>query len=563
MNKLWLVLALFAGIAQAACPAWTPARAEQEMKALENQLSAWDDAYYRAGEQKVPDDRYDALALKYQAWQHCFAPGSDLRQPALARNGKVLHPVAHVGVKKVADQQALSRWMAGKDALWVQPKVDGVAVTLHYKRGKLVQVISRGNGLQGEDWTEKARFIPDIPQQIALGSDSLVLQGELYLKMTDHQQTLLGGLNARATVAGAMRRNAPSETLNRLGVFIWAWPDGPATLRERIERLSEAGFPMMGEWSKPVRSAEEVAGWRERWFAQPLPFVTDGVVVHSQPVKGAYWQPGENAWSVAWKYPPATVTTEVRSVDFPIGRTGKISTVLNLVPVKLDDKQVSRVNVGSFNRWREADIVAGDQVAVSLAGQGIPRLDEVVWRVADRTLPELPDATLFHPLSCFSLTPVCRQQLLARLVWLSGRAALTLSGASESTWQRIMQSGQLTHLFSWLTLTAEQLSQIAGITPARANQLYHQFNQTHQQPFKRWVRALGVPVPNKALDALDDDNWQSLLSRKVADWQRLPEIGERRAGQIVTFLQHPDVQALIAFLSTHLQQSISVQHEGN
>jgi DNA ligase (NAD+) len=72
-----------------------------------------------------------------------------------------------------------------------------------------------------------------------------------------------------------------------------------------------------------------------------------------------------------------------------------------------------------------------------------------------------------------------------------------------------------------------------------------------------------VPVPNKALDALDDDNWQSLLSRKVADWQRLPEIGERRAGQIVTFLQHPDVQALIAFLSTHLQQSISVQHEGN
>lgn len=563
MKMMWVVLAFFCAVARASCPVWTPARAEQEMKRLENRLSEWDDAYYRSGEESVPDERYDALAQKYHAWQQCFAPASDLRQPELASNGKIFHPVAHVGVKKLADQRALSRWMEGKGELWVQPKIDGVAVTLHYQQGKLAQLISRGNGLQGEDWTDKARFIPDIPQQVALGASSVTLQGELYLKMTHHQQSLQGGANARATVAGAMRRTEPSAVLNRLGIFIWAWPDGPATFEQRSARLSEAGFPLMAEWSKPVRDAEEVAGWRERWFSLPLPFVTDGVVVHSQPTKGVYWLPGENTWSVAWKYPPATVTAEVRSVDFPVGRTGKISAVLNLVPVRLDDKQVSRVNVGSLNRWLEADVVAGDQIAIGLAGQGIPRLEEVIWRVADRTSPAMPDATLFHPLSCFSGTAGCREQFLARLVWLSGKAALKISGVSKSSWKLMMQSGQLPHLFSWLTLTSEQLREIPGITAAKARQLYHQFNQTRQQPFKRWVRALGVPLPDKALHALEDDNWQTLLSRKITDWQRLPDVGERRASQIVTFLQHPEVLALIAFLRTEPPPSINVQHAGN
>ncbi|KGT95399.1 NAD-dependent DNA ligase LigB [Erwinia typographi] len=563
MKIAGIALAFYCVLSQASCPVWAPATARQEMLALEKQLSEWDDAYYRQGTSLVPDERYDALALKYQAWQRCFNPGNSLRQPELAQGGKILHPVAHVGVKKLANKASLARWMAGKSDLWVQPKVDGVAVTLHYQHGKLVQVISRGNGLLGEDWTEKARPIAAIPQQVPQKSASLTLQGELYLKMTGHHQAVQGGMNARATVAGAMRQREPSETLNQLGIFIWAWPDGPASMAHRISALTEAGFPVAETWSKPVRDAEEVSGWRERWFNQPLPFVTDGVVVHGQPTKGAYWQPGENSWSAAWKYRPAIVTTEVRSVDFPIGRTGKISAVLNLSPVKLDDKQVSRVNVGSLNRWREMNIVAGDQVAISLAGQGIPRLDEVAWRVAQRTPPVFPDASQFHSLSCFSWTPACREQFLARLVWLGGKNTLDMAGVDKSSWQRLMQSGQLTHLFSWLTLRPEQLGRIAGLTSERASQLYHQFSLSRRQPFKRWVRALGVPVPVHALQAMQDQRWESLLTRKVADWQRLPDIGERRARQIVDFLHHPDIRRLIAHLQAAAQISLNARHEGS
>lgn len=563
MKFAGIVLAFYCALSQGSCPVWAPATVRQAMLALEKQLSEWDDAYYRQGISLVPDERYDALSLKFQAWQRCFKPGSRLRQPELSRRGKVLHPVARVGVKKLADEAALARWMAGKSNLWVQPKVDGVAVTLHYQHGRLLQVISRGNGVLGEDWTEKARLIPAIPQQIPMKADSLTLQGELYLKMGAHRQVVHGGVNARATVAGAMRQREHSETLSQLGIFIWAWPDGPMSMEQRLLTLSAVGFPVVAVWSKAVRDAKDVSGWRERWFNQSLPFVTDGVVVHGQPVKGMYGLPGKNGWSVAWKYRPSIVSTEVLSVDFPIGRTGKISAVLNLVPVKLDDKQVHRVNLGSLDRWRQMDIVAGDKVVISLAGQGIPLLDGVIWRVAQRMLPVFPDVTQLHSLSCFNWTPTCRQQFLARLVWLSGKNTLDMAGLSKGHWQSLMQSGQLTHLFSWITLSPDQLSRIPGVTSERASQLYHQFSLSRQQPFKRWVKALGVPVPLPALNAMQDTRWESLLARKFTEWQRLPGIGERWARQIVDFLHHPDIQMLIACLQALPQQLLIAQHEGS
>ena len=549
MRSIIVILGLaWCAIVQAFCPVWSPARADVEMQALEKQLSDWDRAYYQQGISLVTDERYDVLEKKYRDWQRCFQPGSEPRSPELAKNGKARHPVAHVGVKKLPDRQAVARWMMGKNPLWVQPKLDGVAVTLHYQSGKLAQVISRGDGLQGEDWTAKARHIPAIPQRIPLTANFLTLQGELYLKMTDHQQSSKGGVNARSVVAGAMRRSEASPLLQQLGIFIWAWPDGPASMQQRLRQLSEAGFSIVAAWSKPVANVDEVAEWRDRWFNQPLPFVTDGVVIHGTPVKGAYWLPGENSWSAAWKYRPAKVTTEVRSVDFPIGRTGKVGAVLNLTPVQLDDKKVSRVNIGSLKRWQKLDIVPGDLVAVSLAGQGIPRFDEVVWRVEKRDKPQAPNAEAFHALSCFYYTPACREQLLARLVWLSGSKALAMTGVSRSSWQHLMQAGQLSHLFSWLTLTPEELHKTEGITPARADWLYHQFSLSRQQPFRRWVKALGVPIPESALNAIADNSWATLLARKVEAWQQLPGTGRTLAGQISNFLHHPQVRQLITYI---------------
>lgn len=152
--------------AMAICPVWSPAKAGQEIAALKAQLTRWNDDYWKQGSSEVSDDVYDRLNARLKQWQRCFHD-EPLHDDLPAASGTVKHPFAHTGVHKVESKQALSRWMATKQDLWVQPKVDGVAVTLVYKNGKLVQAISRGDGLQGEEWTAQARMIPAIPQTLA------------------------------------------------------------------------------------------------------------------------------------------------------------------------------------------------------------------------------------------------------------------------------------------------------------------------------------------------------------------------------------------------------------
>ncbi len=533
----------------AVCPVWTPVRATEEIGRLQQQLQHWDDAYYRQGQSPVTDTDYDALQQRLVTWQHCFSASQPTYSPQLPGKGEHLHPIAHTGVKKMRDKLALAYWMQGRRDLWVQPKVDGIAVSLVYRHGRLVSLLSRGDGLRGEEWLAKAAWIPAIPLHIETPLDEVVLQGELFLLMNGHQQAIDGGKNARSLVAGAMMSRQRTPLLDSLGVFIWAWPDGPATMTERHEQLSRWGLGIAAEWSHNVKDEEDVAIWRERWFHAALPFVTDGVVVHqSLRPAGKNWLPGEGIWAVAWKYQPPEVSAEVLSVDFPIGRTGKIAAVLNLQPVQLDDKTVRRVNVGSLRRWQESDIVAGDVVTLSLAGQGIPRLERVIWRVAERHYPLPPEASRYTPLSCYTFSAECQKQLLAKLRWLSQKTVLNIPGVERSTWLRLLESGSMTHLFGWLTLTPEQIAAATDLSPERAEQLWHRFNLARQQPFRRWVKALGVSLPQKALNALPDQQWESIMRRDVMAWQTLPGVGAGLATRLAEQFQDARLQALIAFL---------------
>lgn len=106
----------------------------------------------------------------------------------------------------------------------------------------------------------------------------------------------------------------------------------------------------------------------------------------------------------------------------------------------------------------------------------------------------------------------------------------------------------MTHLFGWLTLTPEQIAAATGLSPERAGQLWHRFNLTRQQPLRRWVDALGVSLPRKALSALPDQQWESLTQRDVGDWQALPGVGAALAKRPVTQFHDACLQALIAFL---------------
>ena len=544
--RRWLIgLGIFfAAHVQANCPVWSPARAGQEIAQLQGQLAKWNAAYWHEGESGISDSAYDQLSARLTLWQHCFGVASEENTSLPPLHDAVKHPVAHTGVRKLADASAVERWMQGKSNLWVQPKVDGVAVTLVYREGRLQQMISRGNGLVGEDWTEKARHIPSLPQKVDGVLANSVLQGEVFLSANQHIQQKMGGMNARSKVAGMLMRQGESQSLSQLSLFVWAWPDGPVDMRERLALLSASGFELVSHYSHPVSRIQEVADWRERWFTSPLPFATDGVVIRAaKESAGAHWLPAQGTWVAAWKYRPVSQIAEVSGIHFTVGRTGKIAVVAELVPIKLDDKQVRRVSVGSVQRWQNLDITMGDQLLVSLAGQGIPRLDSVVWRGLDRSKPA-PPAPRYHSLTCFYRTPECREQFLARLNWLGSSQALNIEGMGEAGWNALIMAQPFEHIFSWLELTRMQLQETPGITLTRAEQLWHRFDITRRQPFRLWLKALGLPLPTGALKSLSDESWQQLQARDELHWQTLPGIGPEKARSLVAFIHHPMINQL-------------------
>ncbi len=456
--KVWMAILIsilcWQSSAWAVCPAWSPARAQEEISRLQQQIKQWDDDYWKEGKSEVEDGVYDQLSARLTQWQRCFGNETrDVMMPPL--NGAVIHPVAHTGVRKMADKIALS----------------------------------------------------------------------------------------------LMMRQDDSDTLNSLGVFVWAWPDGPQLMTDRLKELATAGFTLTQTYTRAVKNADEVARVRNAWWKAKLPFVTDGVVVRAaKEPESRHWLPGQAEWLVAWKYQPVAQVVEVKAIQFAVGKSGKISVVASLAPVMLDDKKVQRVNIGSVRRWQEWDIAPGDQILVSLAGQGIPRIDDVVWRGAERTKPTPPE-NRFNSLTCYFASDVCQEQFISRLVWLGSKQVFGLDGIGEAGWRALHQTHRFEHIFSWFLLTPEQLQNTPGIAKSKSAQLWHQFNLARKQPFTRWVMAMGIPLTRAALNASDERSWSQLLLSTEQFWQQLPGTGSGRARQVIEWKENAQIKKLGSWLA--------------
>ena len=530
---LWLVSLTFHS--HAACPPFA------EYSALQHQLNTWDDHYHRQGLSLVSDATYDQARARFEQWHRCF-PEAPVDNPLHTASGPLAHPIAQTGLDKLPDEHAVNAWLKGRLGVWVQPKVDGVAVTLVYRQGQLQQVISRGDGQTGQDWSHAARSVSAIPRQLAQPVDA-VLQGELYERLPSHIQATAGSLNARSAVAGLMARHALNpEQGTGIGLFVWDWPDGPPSQAERLQQLAALGFTDSLLYSQPIEHFDHARHWREQWFNNPLPFASDGVVLRqSQRPDARRWQAKPPHWAAAWKYPHAQARSEVRKVTFAIGRTGRITPMLTLKPVRLDDRQIKHISVGSLRRWQALDIRPGDHVAISLAGMTIPRLDHVVQRASARIEVTVPNPDNFHALSCWQPTAGCESQFLARLNWLSAKKGLAMPFVGPGTWRTLVQSGRLHNLVDWLTLDAAQLANINGLGERSIDRLLKSFQGVRQQPFERWVKAIGLPPTG---DAPLGQSWQALVARDTLAWQAYPGIGTQRAAQLTAFLHDPNVQAL-------------------
>jgi DNA ligase (NAD+) len=373
----------------------------------------------------------------------------------------------------------------------------------------------------------------------------VVLQGELVWHLPGHVQATAGGLNARSAVAAAMAREELGDAAARIGLFVWDWPSGPPGMPARLAGLQAMGLADSVRYTQPVASLAEVEHWREQWYRHAMPFAADGTVVRQgRRPAAATWRAAPPEWAVAWKYPAASALAEVRAVEFTVGRSGRITPVLQLEPVQLDDHRVQRVSVGSLRRWRELDIRSGDQVEVVLAGLTIPRLQSVAWRTRQRAPVTPPDPSSHGPLTCWQATPGCEQQFLARLVWLGGDHGLRLEGLGESTWRALVDAGLVRHLLDWMSLAPDQLAAVPGLGTNRAAALARVFADARERPFTRWLQALGVP----AREAAGSVDWTALSARGVDDWRKREGIGAGRANELVAFFGCAEVREQAARL---------------
>ena len=547
MNRRWLLLITAGAVCGAAqaqdCPRWSGTQAQREMTALVERVDGWNHAYRVTGQSPVDDVVYDQALHRLDVWRGCFPAQAPARPSHLGdAGGTVRAPVAQTGLAKLPDGAALAEWMRARPAgdLWVQPKADGVAVTLLYVDGRLRRAVSRGDGVHGSDWTAKAARLQAIPQQLPNAPPRVVLQGELYWRFRDHVQARDGGVNARSAVAGALARTRlDAATAQRIGLFVWDWPSGPPDMAQRLAGLHAMGLEDSVTYTQAVATLADVQRWREQWYRHGMPFAADGTVVRQgRRPPASNWQARPPTWAVAWKYPAAQALAEVRAVTFTVGRTGRITPVLELHPVQLDDHRVQRVSVGSLRRWQQLDIRPGDHVEVALAGLTIPRLLAVAWHAQQRVPVVAPDPRAHNAWSCWQNRPGCEQQFLARLVWLGGSHGLRLAGVGRQTWQALIDAGLEHDLLDWLQLTPSQLAAVPQLAPADAQALAHTFAGARRQPPARWVLAFGAP----ASAALSAAQWHTWLSRSADDWAHVAGVSAGRARRLAQFFAQPVVR---------------------
>ncbi len=543
---------LIAPLAVADCPAWTNEHAQQEINTLRQRIADWDRSYHRDATSLIPDELYDQAREQLHTWQQCFIQLTTENSAPFAlkaARGSVELPFSQMGLSKL-NETALQEWMHQRSELWIQPKVDGVAVSLIYEKGQLTQMLSRGDGLAGQNWLKHAQAMNSIPKKLATHRARITLQGELYLQQSQHIQALHGGNHARTQIAGLLNRKTLSTAAGKnIGLFVWEWSDGPTTMLERLDELQRFGFSDSKTYSQPLQSFTEAKRWRQLWYTSALPFASDGVVIKQS--QRNINQPRSSYppfWAVAWKYPLQQALTSVTKVTFNIGRSGRITPIAHLKAVTLDDKTIRKVSLGSLPQLKKLSLNQGDHVAIVLSGHAIPQLKEVVWHSPQQEMTRLPIAKNYHALSCWQNSPECQQQFLARLSWLGAKKNLNMRGIGAQTWQTLMDAKQITRITDWLALSADDLEQLPSFAKKRSKHTFQAFNQAKQQPFAIWLKALGAPA---AVTAKANDNWHILTALTEQDWQQQRHFSRSQATSAHAFFQHPALQAAALDLQQH------------
>ncbi len=401
-------------------------------------------------------------------------------------------------------------------------KIDGLAVSLHYERGRLVHGATRGDGSTGEDVTPNLRTIRSIPHRLTELA-TLDVRGEVFMPKSEfariNAEREEAGLplyaNPRNSGAGSLRQKDPDVTARRL-LSAWLYQlleeDG-ADGEERtqwaaLERLERLGLPVNPE-RKEAPDIEAVIAFTETWREKrhELPYETDGVVVKvdradQQARLGIVSRAPR--WAIAYKYPPEQVETVVEDIVPYVGRTGTLTPVAHLRPSKVAGSTVARATLHNLDEVRRKDIRIGDWVVLQKAGDVIP---EVVRPLVDRRTGVEREFEM--PASCpvcgtaivrdegavrhYCPNLACPARVAQEFQHFVGRGGMDIEGAGWKVLEQLLQRGMVRRRSDFFRLTVEDLESLERFGPKSADNLHRSIGRARRRPLGRILHALGIP----------------------------------------------------------------------
>jgi DNA ligase (NAD+) len=436
----------------------------------------------------------------------------------------------------------------------VEPKVDGVAVSLTFEQGKFVRAVTRGNGARGDDVTANVSLIREIPRMLKGAPDLLEVRGEIYMALAEFQR-----LNAEREAAGeplyANPRNLAAGTVKLL--------DGEEARRRRLSIVCyglgacepASSFASLKEfktklkdWGFPIRDDIDVQqGVDAAWKAiqqldvlrRDLPFPTDGAVVKVNRLEDQR-RAGTTSkfphWAVAFKFPPDQAETILRKISMQVGRTGAITPVAELDPVLLAGSTVARATLHNSAEIARKDIREGDTVRIQKAGEIIPQVLGVV--LAKRPTDAQPfdfegrlkelglDATRDGEEAAYKLRAPSREMKIRRLVHFASKQCLDIDGLGDAVAEQLVDSKLVDVPVDALGITPPQWRMLDGFKDKSVDNMMAGLEQAKQRELWRAIHALGIPNVGmqtakdlsrhfKSMDALEAAQPGDLLHTKI------------------------------------------------
>jgi len=543
----------------------------------------------------ISDAEYDALFRELRTLEDRFptvrtpdSPTQRVGAEPASRLEKVGHLAPMLSLDNAFDEAELRAWETRNARIAsevtsggyvVEPKLDGLAVSLSYEDGVLVRGATRGNGVIGEDVTRNLRTIHEIPLRLEPGTGGIPplmeIRGEVFFPISGfqalNQRRAADGLptfaNPRNAAAGSLRQLDPAVTAERpLRFTAFAAELGPARRdalpaarqSELLERLAGWGLPVHAG-SKRVGTLDEVIELLAEIEAgrDALDFEIDGAVVKVDPLP-LHEELGivggrEPRWAIAYKFAPTLVTTRLLRIEINVGRTGSLNPFAVLEPVEIGGATVRLATLHNEEDIRRKDIRPGDRVWVKRAGEVIP---QVVGPVVDpdepRTEPfRMPD----HCPSCgapverpeaevMSYCPngACPARQYWGIVHFVSRSAMDIRGLGERTVQQLIEAGLVEDPSDLYSLTEAQLLSLEGFQQKSALNLIDGIATSRDRGLARVLFGLGIRhVGENAAELLARafGSIDGLMAADAAAFVAVHGIGETTASALAAFLDEP------------------------